>query len=206
MEKDTRTKLIEIATEMFATKGFSAVSVREITTAANVNVSAISYYFDSKEGLYQTILKEQLTPILQALRSVQGNALFTPIRRLTSYADQIARINMQRPFLARLMTNEITNPTEYGGQIVEKHISQMYEFMAAALQDGMANGDFRRDLNIGYTAISLAGIINFYFITRPINQKFIPLTEKSNEEYVAHAFRGYLYGITNPKKVRSEFD
>ena len=42
MDKDTRTKLIEIATKLFATKGFFAVSVREVTSIAQVNVSAIS--------------------------------------------------------------------------------------------------------------------------------------------------------------------
>lgn len=199
MEKDTRSKLIEIATQLFATKGFAAVSVRELTVAAQTNISAISYYFNGKEGLYQAVFAEQLSPILQALKLAQSNDSLSPIERLTCYADQIARIHTQRPFLARLMSSEVINPTEYGGSIIENYLAQLYEFMGIALREGMAKGDFRADLNVTYAAISLAGILNFYFITKPVIRKIIPLAEHANSgpEYIVHAFRVYLHGIMN---------
>ena len=37
----------------------NGVSVRELASAAGVNLSMISYYFGGKEGLYAEILKEQ---------------------------------------------------------------------------------------------------------------------------------------------------
>jgi len=201
MEHDTRSKLIEIATQQFATKGFAAVSVRELTEVAQINVSAISYYFNGKEGLYQTVLKEQLSPILKALQSAKSNALLSPIERLTFYANQIANIHAQRPFLARFMSSEISNPTDYGGPIIEHHLSQVYEFMHTALQEGIANGDFSADLNVTYSAISLAGILNFYFITKPLIKKFIHLPEQANTEYTVHAFHIYLHGIMKPMQA-----
>lgn len=199
METDTRSKLIEIATELFATKGFAAVSVRELTVAAQINVSAISYYFSGKEGLYEAVLTEQLAPILQALRLVQSNASLSPIARLTFYADQIAHIHTQRPFLARFLTSEANNPTEHGGPTVEKHLSQVYEFMTAALREGIARGDFQPDLNVTYAAVSLVGILNFYFISKPLVQKLLPLAKQDNSEaeYIAQAFRIYLHGVMN---------
>lgn len=84
MENDTRSKLIEIATPLFATKGFAAVSVRELTVAAQINVSAISYYFNGKEGLYQAVLAEQLAPILQALRRLRATISCRPSNGLPS--------------------------------------------------------------------------------------------------------------------------
>ena len=201
MENDTRSKLIETATQLFAVKGFNAVSIRELTIAAQINVSAISYYFNGKEGLYQAVLEEQLSPILQALRIAKSNETLSPIERLTFYANQIARIHAQRPFLARFMTSEVTNPTNYGGPIVENHLSQVYQFMSASLQEGIATGDFRADLNVNYAAISLAGILNFYFITKPLIQKIIHLTEQGNTEYVDHAFHVYLHGIMNQNQT-----
>ena len=198
MENNTRSRLIEIATPLFATKGFAAVSVRQLTVAAQSNVSAISYYFNGKEGLYQAILEEQLFPILQALQIARSNDSLSPIQRLTLYADQVSGIHEQRPFLARFMSSEVVNATQYGGPIIEKHLSQVYEFMQTTLKEGIVNGDFRADLNVTFTAVSLAGILNFYFITRPMIQKFIPLTENANAEYTVHAFRVFLYGIINP--------
>jgi AcrR family transcriptional regulator len=197
MKTDTQSKLIEIAIPLFASKGFAAVSVREVTDAAKINVSAISYHFNGKEGLYQAVLEEQLAPVLQALQTAQNNTSLSPIERLRFYADQVARIHAQRPYLARFMGSEVTTPTDYGGPVIEKFLSHVHQFMSAALQEGIANGDFLPDLNVTYAVVSLAGILNFYYLTKPIIQKLIPLTEKDNTEYMIHAFRIYLYGIIN---------
>ncbi|MBP2626612.1 MAG: yttP 3 [Firmicutes bacterium] len=197
MKTDTQLKLIEIATPLFATKGFSSVSVREVTDSAQTNVSAISYHFNGKEGLYQAVLEEQFTPIMQALQVAKNNNSLSPIERLTFYADQIAYIHAQRPFLARFISSEVTNPTGYGGPVIEKHLSQVYQFLRSTLQEGIDNGDVQPDLNIAYAAISLAGILNFYFITKPLIQKFTPLTEDANAQYTTHAFHIYLHGIIN---------
>ncbi|MDF2572693.1 MAG: yttP 3 [Sporomusa sp.] len=197
MKTDTQLKLIEIATPLFATKGFSSVSVRELTDTAQINVSAVSYHFNGKEGLYQAVLEEQFTPIMQALQLAKNNTSLSPIERLTFYANQIARIHAQRPFLARFISSEVTNPTDYGGPIIEKHLSQVYKFLHITLQEGIDKGDIKPDLNITYAAISLAGILNFYFITKPLLQKFIPLTEDTNTHYTTHAFHIYLHGIIN---------
>lgn len=199
MENSTRLKLIDVATKLFAKKGFSAVSVRELTEAAQVNVAAISYYFNGKEGLYEAVLLEQLSPILQALQEVQKNDSSSPVERLTLYADHIAHIHALRPFLSRFLFSEATNPTEYGEPIIEKHISQVYQFIFSALREGIARGYFREDLNVTYAAVSLVGILNFYFIAKSLVAKLFPLPNQgtSEAEYVAHAFRVYLHGVMN---------
>jgi len=197
MENDTRSKLIEIATKLFATRGFAAVSVRELTDAAQVNVSTISYYFNGKEGLYQAVLKEQFPPMLQALALAKNNDSFSPADRLSFYASQITHIHLQRPFLSHFISNEVHYPTGYGDSIIENHISEVHQFIETTLQEGVINGDFRGDLNITYSAISLAGIMNFYFISKPLYQKFISFSEDANIEYMNHAFQIYLRGIMN---------
>ncbi len=63
MEDNSRTKILEIATKLFARKGFDGVSIREICREANVNISMISYYFGGKKELYQAIIDEQVAKI-----------------------------------------------------------------------------------------------------------------------------------------------
>jgi len=53
---NTEKKILDVATELFATKGFDGASTREICKQANVNISLISYYFGGKEELYQKII------------------------------------------------------------------------------------------------------------------------------------------------------
>lgn len=195
MENDARSKLIEIAAPLFAAKGFAAVSVRELTVAAQVNVSAISYYFNGKEGLYRAVLKEQLDPIMQALELAKSHECSSPAERLEFYANQIVHVHLQRPFLSHLISSEVNYPTGQGGSIIEDHVSRTHRFMETTLQEGIAKGDFRKDLNIVYSAIALAGIMNFHFIAKPLHQKFISFPENTDIEYMKHAFAIYLRGI-----------
>ena len=46
--------------ELFAAKGFSKTSTREIAQAAEVNIAAISYYFGDKAALYKAVFLEPL--------------------------------------------------------------------------------------------------------------------------------------------------
>ncbi|MBK1897426.1 TetR/AcrR family transcriptional regulator [Chryseobacterium paridis] len=48
------------AEKLFAEKGFDGTSTREISKAANVNISMISYYFGSKEKLYEKLVEYRM--------------------------------------------------------------------------------------------------------------------------------------------------
>jgi AcrR family transcriptional regulator len=60
---DPRAHLVEVAGRLFAERGLDAVSVRDITGAARLNVGAVNYYFGSKESLVIEIFETLLTPL-----------------------------------------------------------------------------------------------------------------------------------------------
>jgi TetR/AcrR family transcriptional regulator len=51
----TRKLILEAAAAEFAAHGYAGARISAIATRAGVNQQLISYYFDSKEGLYQAI-------------------------------------------------------------------------------------------------------------------------------------------------------
>ena len=57
-ETGKREKLIMSAIGLFAEYGYDKVSIRQIAADAGANSSMISYYFGSKQGLYEAILRE----------------------------------------------------------------------------------------------------------------------------------------------------
>lgn len=66
----TKSRIRDTAILLFAENGFEATSVREIASAADVNVAAINYHFGNKAGLYEDIiessyvhLKEQISEL-----------------------------------------------------------------------------------------------------------------------------------------------
>jgi AcrR family transcriptional regulator len=48
---DTRERILQAAEGLFAEHGFDAVSMRDITALANVNLAAVNYHFGSKQAL-----------------------------------------------------------------------------------------------------------------------------------------------------------
>jgi AcrR family transcriptional regulator len=56
--QEARERLLTCALKLFAEKGFASTSTREIALAAQVNISAISYYFGDKANLYRTVFND----------------------------------------------------------------------------------------------------------------------------------------------------
>jgi len=54
----TKEKLLQAARELFWTRGYSNVSVRDITGAAGVDAALVSRYFGGKQGLFEATLAE----------------------------------------------------------------------------------------------------------------------------------------------------
>jgi AcrR family transcriptional regulator len=55
----TRDRLLNQAEILFAANGFHAVSVREITAAADSNLAAVNYHFGNKTNLYLAVFEER---------------------------------------------------------------------------------------------------------------------------------------------------
>src|SRR6185437_4699099 len=62
---DTKTRILDAAEELFTEHGFEATSLRQLTTAAGVNLAAVNYHFGSKEELFQAVLTRRLDPMNQ---------------------------------------------------------------------------------------------------------------------------------------------
>lgn len=60
---DTKDRILDVAEEIFAGKGYSATSMRTITSRANVNLAAVNYHFGSKAQLYQAVFQRRVAPM-----------------------------------------------------------------------------------------------------------------------------------------------
>jgi len=54
----TKERILKSAGIIFGKKGFKNATIREIAKAAQVNIAAINYHFQGKEGLYGAVLEE----------------------------------------------------------------------------------------------------------------------------------------------------
>ena len=62
---DTRARILAAASPIFAERGFDAVGVRLLASAAKVNIAAINYHFGSKDGLIVAVCEQHLRRIAE---------------------------------------------------------------------------------------------------------------------------------------------
>lgn len=72
-----RERLLKAALASFLSDDYHKVTTRLIAEKAEANISMIRYYFGSKEGLYEEMIRDTMTPLLnvldgQMLDSVDG--------------------------------------------------------------------------------------------------------------------------------------
>jgi AcrR family transcriptional regulator len=63
MSIDTKEHILDAAESLIAEKGIDAVSLRAITTAANVSLAAVNYHFGSKNGLIEKVFERRIEPL-----------------------------------------------------------------------------------------------------------------------------------------------
>jgi AcrR family transcriptional regulator len=58
-KRTTKDKLMDAAEKLFARKGFHGASLRDITTAAGVDLALVNYHFGSKHGLLTAVMERR---------------------------------------------------------------------------------------------------------------------------------------------------
>lgn len=196
-EKTPVSKIIDAAIPLFAMRGFAGVSVKEIANAAGVNIALISYYFGGKEKLYSLILEKHVAVIVEVVDTISKEKA-SPVEKIQHYGQSFVEIHKRHPYLSHLLYSEIVTPTVCFDTIMEKGASQVSKFLYDCINEGIAKGQLIPGLKPGYVAIALNSLINFYFITRRLSQKYLSGDDDQIEDCVSQAVKIYLSGILNP--------
>jgi AcrR family transcriptional regulator len=62
-QHETRTRILDVAEELFMLHGFEGASMRLLTSQAGVNLAAINYHFGSKDALIEALFRRRLDPM-----------------------------------------------------------------------------------------------------------------------------------------------
>lgn len=62
-QSKSKLRLLDAAEQLFAERGFEAVSVRDVTRLAKANVAAVNYHFGSREGMVGLVISRYVAPV-----------------------------------------------------------------------------------------------------------------------------------------------
>ncbi len=103
--KDTRTKLLKTSARIFARKGYSGTSVRDIVNIAHVNVSALAYHFGGKRELFFETIRFLIE---DHRKHMWGKEKFMPTaQQIENYSYEQA-LNLLHRMVDRLLDNNLS--------------------------------------------------------------------------------------------------
>ena len=156
----TKQKLLDAARDLFWTRGYSNVSVRDITGQAGVDAALVSRYFGGKQGLFEATL---LTVPQWSALSADGDAVLE--QAVASFSGPFDPLTDQTNPFTMLITN-ITDP-EMGETIRDLVRDKLSQPLADKL--GGANTDERAAMLLA--VLFGAALMRKHFQTAGIAEK-----------------------------------
>ncbi|WP_249123031.1 MULTISPECIES: TetR/AcrR family transcriptional regulator [unclassified Bradyrhizobium] len=155
-----REQLIDIAAQLFGSKGYAQTGINDIARALGLGRSAIYHYFRNKEEILAALVEaEALTPShrLQALIKIPGLSPTERLRRAI-VDGMVRRLSAGSRFIL-LSQLETQIPDELGPVYMQgrRHI---YDFYVQCISDGMASGEFRQ-VDAKLAAFAVIGMANW---------------------------------------------
>lgn len=140
-----RERILDAAEHAFGELGFEGASLRDIVRTAGVNLATVYYYFSSKEGLMEAVLKRRFGPLreeqLRLLREAEAVAQGRPLRveqvlnALLRPPLQVAvGASAQREAVSRLIGRIVTEPNPQTQAVLRNGHAEVRQALLKALQ------------------------------------------------------------------------
>ena len=161
IDVDTRQLILSRALGLFSARGYDAVGVQELVTAAGVTKPTLYHHFGNKEGVLAALVAEDSGPLLEKLAAAadyRGDLQ----RNLLELASVYLAFGSAQPHFYRLLSTCYLAPPESDSYRlavpVRKRQHEIVEalFEAAARDHGNMKGRARR------YAYSFVGLIDTY--------------------------------------------
>jgi AcrR family transcriptional regulator len=140
------TEILDAALKVFAQKGFAAARMDDIAKAAGVTKGTIYLYFESKEAVFKSLVREAVgTTIANVAADVQtyeGSARFL-LRMVLTRVTQLL-VDGEKFVLPKIVIGESSNfpwlAEFYRFEIIEKGM----QLLMSLIERGIEQGEFRR--------------------------------------------------------------
>jgi AcrR family transcriptional regulator len=101
----TAARILEVAEELFAERGFAGTTLRDVAARVGVRNPSIYNHFPSKDALYEAVLSRGIGPILGTLTEFveAGPAAYSDPRAVI---ERLMAVLAEHPYLPRLVLHE----------------------------------------------------------------------------------------------------
>ncbi len=157
--EEKRRKILNVAVNEFATRGFENANINTIAKKAEVSVGSLYKYFDTKTDLFLTCVGREITYLGQLLESVTADEgdIMLKLERLLRAAIGFSRENA----IINMLYNEFTTESNslLGKQLVEQREAMTAKAYKAVIIQGQVEGEVRADIDPGMAAFLVDNLL-----------------------------------------------
>ena len=175
-----RERILRAAVDVFAQTGYFNAKVADIAKKAGVADGTIYLYYDGKEDLLITIFREHTRLFLQSL----GNQLMsvsTPEDRIrTIVRHHLETLGRDRA-LAVVSQVELRHSLKFMSLFSHEEVADYLNLLRKTVEQGQADGVFRRTLHPQLVAKALFGILDEMVTSWILSEKEYDLSEQAEQ-------------------------
>lgn len=138
----TKAALIAAAEQLFAAHGFSGATLDMLAAEAGCNKALVSYYFGSKEGLYDAVIESLVGEVVQSVRGALGDSDDTLVR-FRAYIAALARSFAERPTFPAILMREYISGSVQEREAPFRQVLQFYQITNELYRAGRREKLFR---------------------------------------------------------------
>lgn len=169
-----REALIVAAIRLFAIKGYTRASTREICKAAGITKPVLYYHFGSKDNLYRELIVDYMDEYQKSIlhMSQMNGGIRNKLIRIL-YNDILK--SRQDPYRTRMILRMIVDPSEEHCHFISTKIKELYTIIESVFQKGIKSGELRGDprrlasVLMGFSAITI--LQNVFIKGRPFTRQ-----------------------------------
>lgn len=199
----TSDRILDEAEELFAQRGYHAVSIREITKAADSNLAAVNYHFGNKQNLYLEVFRSRWMPrasrIQRSFReSLKNNGNQNPKLVVQAFARAFLEGPMsdeERSRHLKLISGELAQPTEAFELIVEQIFRPLLGNLLEDLRTVMPDTIDEKQMVLN--VFSILSMVLYFNFARPLIASFVGGKDGDDlrTRFVDHIVRFSLNGV-----------
>jgi AcrR family transcriptional regulator len=208
----TRDRILDEAEALFARRGYHAVSIREITQAAQCNLAAVNYHFGNKQNLYIEVFRSRWLPKADSIHKcfrdyLDASGRISPATVVASLAQAFLDGPLtveERLRHHQLISGELAQPTKALRLVADQVLQPLFNDLMDELQSAIA-ADIT-DEALVLDAFSVLALILYFSLARPLIARITETVsdEKLTDCLVDHIVRFSLNGLgTNKREVIS---
>lgn len=199
-----RRQILAAARMLLLEKGINGVSINQIAKRAELGVGTIYFYYRSKEELFVALQAEGLALLNDRIEQAcsQAHDPLAKIRLMAAAYREFTRedknyFEVINSFLSApdvILSNDLKTQIETHGNLILGHVR-------SSLNEGVAGGHFRKDIDATRSAVAFWGLLHGLVQFRKLQDTIIEGGQYRS--YFDYAVENFLLGLLVVKPIKS---